>query len=663
MGVITETYRYYIRCCFILVIMVTGNLQVQSQAPVPSRPELRVIRNYPDTLALKQMIYRADTLSLTDSVLKRALFTTVLERSRALMSPRGIFLALTRLAYLEQLKGNHQGALLFHKQAMQYAAFPQIRPHLNILFNNVGLSYSQLGNYEQALHYYYKALAALGESGGGYNGTDSVGIYTNIGVLWSRLGEQTYAFQTFEQVRQIADRNKDTMQLGMVYANMGEIYFKKGDYDRAGAYYKKGLVLVRQTRYYQCEVSTLTGLANLARHQQHYNEAIGYLKEALDIVKRRPISADNRIGALTALGAVYLDTKQYAKAKTILTEAYAEANEISHKELLEEVIPLIASVNAVTGSYRDAYRQQVSYSVMKDSLYMQEKSRSLDVLVSSRTAAKDRAMLAQQLQITRQKNQLQRLHFMVGGVIAGAICLLIIGIVLTRNHKQKQAIQDAVILQLQQGREIDRLKAQVHGEEQERQRIARELHDGIASQLWAIKLNVDSMQQEVPGSPIAHKLGTIFQQLTDTVLDVRKTAHNLMPDLLLEEGLATAIASLCEKTGMQTQLEVDYQEYGIVPKVDKEIELSLYRMVQELVQNVLKHATNATHLLVQLSSVHSLLSITVEDNGEGFRHQTDGVGIQQIRKRAMAMKGHFDLQSIPGKGTTAYLEFDLQYFL
>lgn len=663
MGLTTETYRYYIRCCFIFLVLLVGCPRVQAQAPLHSQPELPAIKTYADTIVLKHMVLQADTLTLADSALKRSILTSVLEGNRQLGRVKGIFVALTRLAFLEQLKGNHHGALSYYRQAIQYGRDPLVRPHLNILFNNVGLSYSHLGNYEQALHFYYKALAVVGESGGGHNGTDSVGIYTNIGVLWSRLGEQTYSLQTFEQVRQIAARNKDSMQLGMVYLNIGEIYFKRGDYVNAGAYHKKALALVRKTKYYQCEVATLTGLAHLARRQGQYDEAVSYLKQGLDIVAKRPISADNRIGALTALGAVYLDTKQYPKAKALLNEAYAAASEISHKELLEEVIPLIASVNAATGSYKDAYSQQLSYSTMKDSLFMQEKSRSLDVLVSSRVAAKDRAMLAQQLQITHQQSQLQRMHFMVGGVVAGAISLLIIGVALMRNHKQKQAIQEAVILQLQQGREIDRLKAQVHGEEQERQRIARELHDGIASQLWAIKLNVDSMQQEVPDSPMAHQLGTIFQQLSDTTLDVRKTAHNLMPDLLLEEGLATAIASLCEKTGKQTQLDVDYQEYGVVPKVDKEIELSLYRMVQELVQNVLKHATNATHLLVQLSSVHSLLSITVEDNGAGFGTQVDGIGIRQIKKRALAMNGHFDLQSIPGKGTTAYLEFDLQYFL
>src|SRR5690606_11749826 len=112
------------------------------------------------------------------------------------------------------------------------------------------------------------------------------------------------------------------------------------------------------------------------------------------------------------------------------------------------------------------------------------------------------------------------------------------------------------------------------GEEQERNRLALELHDGIASQLWAIKLNVDSLQQQdsFHGSQ-RQSLRTIYQQLDDTTREVRKTAHNLMPDLLLDEGLATALASLCDKIKKQTELEVDFLEFGTIPRMDEEIEL------------------------------------------------------------------------------------------
>jgi signal transduction histidine kinase len=112
---------------------------------------------------------------------------------------------------------------------------------------------------------------------------------------------------------------------------------------------------------------------------------------------------------------------------------------------------------------------------------------------------------------------------------------------------------------------------------------------------------------------------------------------------------------------------VDFLEYGTIPRMDEDIELSLYRMIQELIQNVLKHAEGATQLLVQLSCIDTLLNITVEDNGAGFSEtnldSAKGIGLRHIQKRVNTLNGHIDLQSIRGKGTTVYLEFEIQHLL
>ncbi len=365
-------------------------------------------------------------------------------------------------------------------------------------------------------------------------------------------------------------------------------------------------------------------------------------------------------------GAVYLHMKDYAKARPLLTDAYEQAKAMQNGELIESMEPDLAELYAATGEFEKAYRHQKNYADIKDSLFNNERSRSIEVLMNTKVAEKDKAVLTQKLHIAQQKGQLQKKNIWIGGSLLISLLLISLSFALIRNFRHNQKLQQSQINQLSQKQEINQLKAQVRGEEQERQRIARELHDGIASQLWAIKLNVESIQQNRKNKTEGNSnLTPVFQQLNDVTVDVRKTAHNLMPDLLLKEGLAAAVRSLCEKTDRNTKLDVHFQAFGALPKIDKEVELSIYRMVQELIQNVLKHAMDASNLLVQLSYVNTLLSITVEDNGKVVSNtqNIDGVGLQQIRKRTEAFKGHFDLQSISGKGTTAYLEFDLKHWI
>jgi signal transduction histidine kinase len=324
----------------------------------------------------------------------------------------------------------------------------------------------------------------------------------------------------------------------------------------------------------------------------------------------------------------------------------------------------LSSAYSHTGDFEKAYELIREYSISRDSLYKKEKTKTLSAWMNARTAEQDKAIVSQQLHITQQEDQLRRKNIWIGGSLLILLILASVSVPVINNYRQKQIIQQSVISELKHKQEIDELKAQVRGEEQERQRIAQELHDNIASQLLSINQTMQYMQYNATdGTAYDNNIAEVFHRLTDVTQDVRKTAHSLMPDLLLEEGLSTALASVCGKIKGSTDLEVDFQEYGMVPIIDKDIELSIYRMVQELVQNVLKHAKDASYLLVQLSCVDTLLSITVEDNGTQFKNGADGAGLQQVRERVKALKGHFDLHHSPDKGTTAYLEFDLQHFL
>ncbi len=198
------------------------------------------------------------------------------------------------------------------------------------------------------------------------------------------------------------------------------------------------------------------------------------------------------------------------------------------------------------------------------------------------------------------------------------------------------------------------------GEEQERNRIAKELHDGTVSQLLSIKLHLDAISAR--NAEAATELRPVTNQVELTARELRQTAHNLMPSLLIDHGLVNAISFFCDKIQDSAGITVHFQALGEhIGMHTQEEELSLFRILQELIQNVLKHA-QATRITVQLSQSADVLTLTVEDNGAGFRPSgienlpPKGVGLKNIEERVQLLGGFFDIRSLSGGGTTAYVE-------
>jgi PAS domain S-box-containing protein len=211
----------------------------------------------------------------------------------------------------------------------------------------------------------------------------------------------------------------------------------------------------------------------------------------------------------------------------------------------------------------------------------------------------------------------------------------------------------------QQAKEIQLLEAVIEGEEKERSRLARELHDGISGMLVAAKLHFNTLKEKVPQLADIPEYQHGLSLLDTAVIQVRQTSHNLMPEVLLENGLVKALDRYCS-TISNDQLRVNFLALNEIERYSANFELAIYRITQELINNIIKHA-KATRVFVQFSQYNNLLSLTIEDNGIGFSEKSadNGMGLKSIRKRVAAMKGNMDLHSTIGQGTSICLEFSI----
>jgi signal transduction histidine kinase len=199
----------------------------------------------------------------------------------------------------------------------------------------------------------------------------------------------------------------------------------------------------------------------------------------------------------------------------------------------------------------------------------------------------------------------------------------------------------------------------IAGQEAERKRLAQDIHDDLGGLLATVKIQFD----RVGGLLNDEKANTEFRRarnlLDDTSHEIRRIAHNMMPHALMKMGLIPALEDLANSIQSANGLRVSPKCIDLETPMDKDKEVVLYRIAQELCNNVIKHA-EANKLLVQLSQNNGTYSLVVEDNGRGFEekdgHKT-GIGISSITSRVAYLNGSLDIDTRPGKGTSVTVEF------
>lgn len=215
------------------------------------------------------------------------------------------------------------------------------------------------------------------------------------------------------------------------------------------------------------------------------------------------------------------------------------------------------------------------------------------------------------------------------------------------------------IEQLLKREELNSAYALLEGQENERQRIAQDLHDGIGGSLSTIKIYLDLLQfRELQQNELVDKLQFLADELIESIRDI---AHNLSHSSLTYYGLEKSIAHLCEAVAESSGIAVQ-NHVSIHFGLDKAVVQDLYKIVQELLNNSLKHA-RATVILIELTAIENEINLIYEDNGAGFneKSETRGIGLHNIAVRVQRHSGHLTLNTAPGKGTSFIIEIPAQH--
>lgn len=211
--------------------------------------------------------------------------------------------------------------------------------------------------------------------------------------------------------------------------------------------------------------------------------------------------------------------------------------------------------------------------------------------------------------------------------------------------------------------EMSAVQSIIETQEKERQRIAIEIHDGIGPQISSTIHQLETIAEGIKNSDshTASSLGSIVEQTNEISSELRNISHSLMPRVLLDFGLTAALQTLVNRL-TRSRCKVEFIHSFSGEPLDQSVELNLYRITQELINNALKHA-RATSIFVQLVKTGERLTLMVEDDGKGFDlsklKMSEGIGLSNIEMRTKVLNGELNIDSAPGRGSVVTIEISL----
>ena len=570
-----------------------------------------------------------------------------------------------------------------------------------------GMFYIKQAQYEQAMQSLQYALNMFGKKNNLEWSDAYVRSQIAFGSLYHQQGDFATALGLYLSAEEICTRNNYYAELRDVLSKIGDCYLMLNQFDNAGIYAAKNLKIVEKLTnpydiasiyidygnwlnetdkyeegllYYDKAAQLLTRANNqslyhtyyynyafLLSRKEKYAESIVYYEKAYKAALNSGVLFD-QIDALYKMGLMNYYLRNFKEASLILKDALGKATEIKSFLLQRNILDALSYLEADRQNYHEAYNWLNKYIDAADSV-SSDKARKQMNFVNAKYKARERTFEIEKLENEKkvQNVRIQRRNAQVLALSGILLVSMIAGFALFRNFKikreisrQKEKIQEQRIHELEQERQIIALNSTLQGEESERSRLARDLHDGLGGLLSGLKLTLMNMKGNAIITREAMDLYDHALGLLDTsIKELRHVAHNLMPETLFKYGLHQTLSDFCEGI-TNAGLKVTFAFYGVEKRYDEKLEIASYRIIQELVNNAMKHS-GATEITVQLVSEEERLSITVQDNGKGMdmiaAEQSSGKGLANIRSRVSSFGGHFDLSSEHGKGTEAIIEF------
>lgn len=581
-------------------------------------------------------------------------------------------LATNLLIKAKRCSENRNDSVLFYCfQALTVAEKAGLVSKVSLALEQLGQFFMTKENFSEAINWYIQGLKLEEKQ---ENKSRVADFYDLLGAVYFYQEIFPKALEYNQKALSIYQNLKDTMNIAKALNHLGMLFTsreycekrspdqRKADYETALNYYRQSLTLLEKLNVMEGIVNGWSNIGNLYRRMGEQEKALDYVQKAVNHYRETKNMAELP-ATLRMMGLIYNRQLKYDKALTYMLES----QEIARQEKLTDGIQFLYEDIAKTYEnlfdYKNSLKYYIKYMTLRDSVYNNEKSQQIFELETKYQAEKKQSEIEKLTLVKRQRT------LVIYILIASLLLVSLFGYTYFRNIRSKKIIADQQLeikekqlLELEKERQLTAAKSVLQGEEAERSRLAGDLHDGLGGLLTGVKLKLSSMKENsiITSENLAH-FNHALDLLDTSITEMRRVAHNLMPETLMHYGLRTALNDFIKQVEPEGLPIILFNTFGEDLRYGKEIEITLYRISQELATNAIKHA-QAKQIVIQLFTETDRICVQVNDNGigfdpEGLEHLKAGKGLKNIRDRVSAFNGRFELISQHGKGTECTIEF------
>ena len=554
----------------------------------------------------------------------------------------------------------------------------------------LGSSYSMLGQYDLATEYLNKA----GEMAALLKNSDLQGLIDlSLGTLYARQKKTDEAMTRFIAAHHVFVKNNDRESLRRTLGNIAALFLYQHNYNEAEKYYRETEKLSAALNNHSGLGQVYTGLAKIYQERKLADKALQYAQSA---VQEFNLSGEKAYESLAykEVATIYLEKNDLTSAEGNAAKSLKLAREAGILRYVANSLEVLAQIRFKGARYQESIESAFE-SLKTDSTDSETKSVMLATLmkcyscmgkpelansyfnrykkeIDSQVNEKYQQSVSEmEVRYETEKKELAihtlqaKKRMVTFTAISAIFTLLLIVIILILRQKNiisKEKMAEQKIVQLEKEKQLIAAQSLLAGEETERARLAGDLHDGLGGLLAGIKLKLSSMKENavITHENLAH-FSHALDLLNTSISELRRVAHNLVPETLMHYGLRTALNDFIQQAVPEGKPVIRFDTFGGELRFGKELETTVYRITQELITNAVKHA-QATRIDVQLFTEPERICVQVIDNGIGFQPElldtgASGKGLKNIHDRVTAFNGRFEILSQPEKGTEATLEF------
>lgn len=532
--------------------------------------------------------------------------------------------------------------------------------------SNVGYCLMTLGNiqydqtnYDEALAYYTECLATY-KSIDNYAGMSSAMIW--IGIIYQYAqSDYASAIEVYKEAIGYAELGNSSLNKGYIYGNLATIYNDTQSYDSALFYYRKALVIKQKHNDERGIGNGYNNIANVYFNLSKMDSALFYYHQGLTI-RRKMEDQTGIASSCVNIGRVLMDLGQIREAEEFLEEAYEVSERVNYKEAMQQSALLLSQIFEKQRRYDRALEFHKKYKIIGDSIFNIESDRAISAWKTKyETEKKEQQIALQELQLAEQKVVNQRNQILLAS--SGGIIVLLVLIGFQGHSRLKWKNRQLLEEQKRLAREAE-MNAVISSQEKERNRFARDLHDGFGQLISTLNLNLKNLSNPKDKEERERVFDASARVLDEMYQELKNICFDLMPQTLIRHGLEAALNEFANRINVTGEKHVEVNVFGLDERLTDLQEISLYRIAQEWVNNILKYS-DAQKIVLQVTKDADEVTLLIEDDGAGFDQakltRGKGNGWRNITSRANLIHGELEIDSQPGtKGTTLILNATLQ---